>query len=74
MIYQQKFNVWTDGFVEPVDITLIPCAITSSPKALVNTAQPMPYEEISDKQRVLDTVRHYAPSDFSDYPINVPGL
>ena len=74
MIYQQEFNVWEDGFVEPVGITLIPCAITSSPKALVNNAQPMPYEETSDKQRVLDTVRNYAPSDFSDYPINVPGL
>lgn len=74
MIYQQKFNVWADGFVEPVDITIIPCAITSSPKALVNNAQPMPYEEVSDKQRVLDTVRKYSPSDFSDYPINVPGL
>ena len=69
MIYQQKFNIWSDGFIEPAAITIIPCAITSSPKALVNDAQPMPYTDSEDIDRVKSIIESHSPSDFSKYPI-----
>jgi poly-gamma-glutamate synthesis protein (capsule biosynthesis protein) len=62
MIYQQKFHVWTDGFVEAADITIIPCAITSAPKGLqnngvpLNNAQPMPYTDPEDIARVRELI------------------
>ncbi len=68
MIYQQKFNVWADGFVEPADITIIPCSITSSPKALVNNAQPMPYTDPEDIDRVKALIESRT-NGFSDMPI-----
>ena len=69
MIYQQKFHIWTDGFVEPSDITIIPCSITSSPKATVNNAQPMPYTDSTDIDRVEAAIKAGSPSNFSEYPI-----
>jgi poly-gamma-glutamate synthesis protein (capsule biosynthesis protein) len=73
MIYQQKFNIWTDGFLEPAGITIIPCSITSSPKALVNNAQPSPYTDPDDINRVMDLVKSHSPADYSTYPINLAG-
>jgi len=68
MIYQQKFNVWTDGFVEAGEITIIPCAITSAYASQVNTCQPTPYTASADIDRVMATIRRYSP-DFSEFPI-----
>ena len=70
MIYQQDFHVWTDGFVEAGDITIVPCAITSAYTSQVNTCQPTPYTASGDIDRVMATIRKYSPADFSDYPIN----
>jgi poly-gamma-glutamate synthesis protein (capsule biosynthesis protein) len=69
LIYQQKFNIWSDGFVEAAGITLVPCAITSAPVQQINTCQPMPYSDASDIQRVFDRIEAQSPSDFSEYPI-----
>lgn len=69
MIYQQKFNVWADGFVEAAGITLVPCAITSAYNSQVNNCQPTPYTSSSDINRVIQKVQSHSPSDFSKYPI-----
>jgi len=74
MIYKQEFHVWTDGFVEAGDITIIPCAITSDYENFVNNCQPTPYETLDDKKRVYERIRQHSPTDFNTYPINVPGL
>lgn len=73
MIYQQKFNIWSDGFVQPAEIKIIPCAITSSYATLVNNAQPTPYTLVGDINRVMETIRTYSPvsgEEFDKYPIN----
>ncbi len=71
MIYQQRIRVWQDGFVEPADIKIIPCAITSQYADLINDAQPTPYETGgTDYQRVMERIRTHSPSDYADYPIN----
>jgi poly-gamma-glutamate synthesis protein (capsule biosynthesis protein) len=70
-IWQQDFNIWTDGFVEPSDIRIIPCSITSKPDELINNAQPTPYlKGGADYQRVMNHIRDYSIGDFSKYPIN----
>jgi hypothetical protein len=66
MIYQQKFNVWTDGFVEADEITIIPCAITSAYTSQINTCQPTPYTASQDIDRVMATIRRYSPN-FSEF-------
>jgi len=68
LIYQQNFNVWTDGFVEAADIRLVPCAITSAYASQVNNCQPAPYTSGEDIQRVIQTVRSHTP-DFDKFPI-----
>ena len=70
-IYQQDFKIWSDGFVEPSNIRIIPCSITSTPDDLVNNAQPTPYASGSaGYQRVMNHIQSYSIGDFSDYPVN----
>lgn len=70
-IYQQDFNIWKDGFVEPSDIRIIPCSITSKPDELINNAQPTPYVKGgADYQRVMNHIRNHSIGNFSDYPVN----
>lgn len=61
MIYQQKFNVFEDGYVEAADITIIPLSATSS--KTVNNTMPRPFDparEWDDYMRVINNINRFS--------------
>lgn len=70
MIYQQRFNVFEDGYVECAPPSIIPCMSSNTTDSFTGNAH---IATGSDAQRVLDTIKSRTPSAYRDLVKTISG-